>query len=153
MVVARAPMGRAPLQSLSGRIRPLLPESLQGFHSQMHFSMLKVWYGNRALHFEVSWRPKTGRVELGLHFESDPLTNARLLGAMRERSALIKRRLGVAARIEEWDRGWTRIWEPLTSDGDDVVGVIAPRLARYMTTLEPLLVAALPAGVRWDDPS
>ncbi len=117
----------------------------------MHFSMLKVWYGNRALHFEISWRPKLGQIELGLHFEADPLTNARLLGAMRERSALIERRLGVAARLEEWDRGWTRIWEQLPSDGDDVVGAVAPRLAAYITTLEPLLVAALPAGVRWDD--
>lgn len=141
---------RTPLHSLAERLRPLLPENLQRFHSRLHFSMLKVWYGNRALHFETQWRPKLGIVELGLHFESDPLTNARLLGAMRERSALIKRHLGVAARIEKWDRGWTRIWEPLTSDGDDVVGIAAPRLARYVTTLEPLLVAALPADVRWD---
>lgn len=50
-----------------------------------------------------------------------------------------------------WDKGWTRIWEPVTYEQLDAAfrADIAARVARYITTLEPILRDELPADVAW----
>jgi hypothetical protein len=89
-------------------------------------------------------------IELGLHFESDAFTNQLLLGAVRVHAKMIAKRLP-AARIESWDKGGARVWEPvpLATLDDDVSERIAKTLARYIRVLEPILEDALPADVRW----
>jgi hypothetical protein len=90
-------------------------------------------------------------VELGLHFEADALTNARLLGAFRSRSKDVKRGLGKEARIEEWDKGWTRIWEPFALEKLDTAftGRIQTRFVDYVRVLEPIVRDELPNDVAW----
>jgi hypothetical protein len=113
-----------------------------------------MWFGNRTLHYEAWIRSRLGVIEIGLHFEADPLTNARLLAAFRARERTVLRTLGPDARVEEWDKGWTRIWEPiaLARLDDEHLGLIAARLARYMTALEPILRDELPSDVAWSEP-
>lgn len=50
-----------------------------------------------------------------------------------------------------WDKGWTRIWEPVAYEGLDAAfrDELAARMARYVTTLEPILRDELPAEVPW----
>jgi hypothetical protein len=92
-------------------------------------------------------------IELGLHFEADALTNARLLAAFRARERAIRRALGPEVRVEGWDKGWARVWEPValatldTSFRDRIGG----RIAAYVTTLEPVLRAELPSDVAWTE--
>ncbi len=116
--------------------------------------MAQLWSGNKQLHYEAWIRERLGVIELGLHFEADALTNARLLAAFRARERAIRRSLGADVRIEGWDKGWARVWEPValvTLDGS-FLDRIAVRIAAYVTALEPVLRAEVPADVAWTEP-
>jgi hypothetical protein len=136
---------------LPARLRSDLPVELRDFRWNYSGIMAKASYGNRLLHYEIWVRPRLGVVELGLHFEADGLTNARLYGAFRARSKEVKRRLGADARIEEWDRGWCRVWEPiaLESVDDAFAERIRARFVEYVRALEPILREELPNDVEW----
>jgi hypothetical protein len=112
--------------------------------------MVKLWFGNKDLHYECGVYLHRKVIELGLHFESDAMTNLQLLGAFRARSKAIARRLPTA-RIEVWDKGWARVWEsiPLAPFGPTFGAEVATRFARYVRVLEPILEEELPADVRW----
>lgn len=131
-----------------------VPASLGELHRMKRWSLGQLWTGNRDLHYEVWKRARLGVVEIGLHFEADPLTNARLLGAFRAREREIRAKLGPAPILEEWDRGWARIYEahPL-GDERALADYCAERLAAYIRTLEPMLREELPADVPWELPT
>jgi hypothetical protein len=134
-----------------------LPRALAaelGDHAAPHSSatgwMVKVWFGNKDLHYECGVYFRRKVVELGLHFESDAFTNQLLLGAIRVRAKTIAKKLP-EARIESWDKGWARVWEPVPLETFDqrFSERITKTLARYVRVLEPILEDALPANVRW----
>ena len=113
-------------------------------------SMVKLWSGNKQLHYECAVYVHRKVIELGLHFEADPMTNARLLGAFRGREKAIARRLATA-RIEAWDKGWARVWEPIPLQPFDerFSAQIVTKLARYVRVLQPILEDELPADAPW----
>ncbi|OLC55717.1 MAG: hypothetical protein AUH85_08580 [Chloroflexi bacterium 13_1_40CM_4_68_4] len=122
-----------------------------GPYRTLHRSWIgKVWTGNDDLHYEVWPRPRLGVLELGLHFEADALTNARLLAAFRARQREVRAALGKAPLIEPWDKGWARVYEthPLEEDrpAAERYGL---RLAAYVAALEPILRDELPGDVPW----
>lgn len=127
---------------------------LAGSHSLAWSWIAQLWYGNKSLHYEAWLRARQGVLEIGLHFEADALTNARLLAAFRARERAVHRGLGADARIESWDKGWTRVWEPipLRRLDADFQRQVSARLIAYVRTLEPLLRDELPADVAWDEP-
>lgn len=140
------------LRSLPGLVGPLVAADLRDFRSGARWSyLMKLYYGNEQIHYEASHHPRRRTIEIGLHFEADDLTNARLLGAFRTHERAIHRAIP-EARIEEWDKGWARIWEPVTYETLDAElrDALAARLARYITTLEPILRRELPADLQWD---
>jgi len=147
---------RADFRGVFRRIPPLmraeLPADLGAFQWSATSWMAKAWYGNRALHYEIWVRHAAKVVELGLHFEADSLTNARLYGAFRSRAAEVKRGLGTAARIEQWDKGWTRVWQafPLQEVDDGYASTIQSRFVDYVRVLEPILRDELPNDVDWE---
>jgi hypothetical protein len=128
-----------------------LPAALRNFKWSAYSYQAKAWFGNPAIHYEITVRGRLRVVELGLHFEADDLTNARLLGAFRGRGKEVKRGLGKDVLIEEWDRGWTRVWEPLSLELEDgeLREQVATRIAAYMRVLEPIVREELPSDVRW----
>jgi len=140
------------LRRLPGAVQAKLPADLAGCSSGFGFSLVQLWYGNRALHYEAWLRHRQDVIEIGLHFEADPLTNMRLLAAFRARERVVRKGLGDGTCIEEWDRGWTRLWEPVSLGTLDeaLLERLASRLARYITTCEPLLREELPADVPWE---
>ena len=149
--VSRAMKPPLLLKGVPELVRPLLPRELREFRSGARWSyLMKIYYGNERIHYEASHRSRARTFEVGLHFEADDLTNARLLGAFGARQRAIHRRLPVA-RIEAWDKGWSRIWEPVTYDTlDEALRVdLARRMAAYITVLEPILRDELPADVAW----
>jgi len=141
---------RSLLRSLPDLIRPELPADLRDFQGGARFVLVQLYYGNRDLHYEAWHRGKQRTIEVGLHFEADQLTNARLLGAFRTHERRVRRALP-DARLEEWDRGWTRIWQPVPYKTLDeaLQERLAAVLARYIVTLEPILRDELPADVPW----
>jgi hypothetical protein len=142
---------RAVLRALPTLIRPLVPPDLRDFRASARWSyLMKLYYGNDQIHYEASHRARDHSIEIGLHFEADDLTNARLLGAFRTHERKLRRELA-DARFEEWDKGWARIWEPVVYERLDggLRDDLAHRLARYISVLEPILRDELPADVPW----
>jgi len=115
--------------------------------------MAQLWSGNKQLHYEAWIRDRLGVIEVGLHFEADALTNARLLAAFRARERAIHRALGADVRIETWDKGWARVWEPVALVTLDRVFLerIGDRVGAYVKTLEPLLRSEVPSDVAWTE--
>ncbi len=138
------------------RVRPLVrqrvPSELREFQWESFSFQSKLWYGNRSLHYEIWPREKLGTIEIGLNFEADPLTNARLLAAFTANAKAIRRALA-DARIEDWDRGWARVWEPLPHRRPDeaLASELAERIAAYVSALEPILRRELPSDVAWSE--
>jgi hypothetical protein len=145
--------GRECLQRVAALVPAHVPVSLREFHWESYSFQSKLWYGNKALHYEIWSREKLGTIEIGLHFEADPLTNARLLAAFTANAKTVRRALA-GARIEEWDRGWARVWEPLPHRKPDehLASDLAARIGDYVSALEPILRRELPSDVAWSEP-
>jgi hypothetical protein len=146
----------APLSFLAGigpRVREQISPDLGRSNWTAMSFMAKLWYGNKDLHYEIWVRERLRTIEVGLHFEADPLTNARLLAAFTANGKAIRRAL-VGARIEEWDRGWARVWEPVPLRRMDAgfAADLADRTAAYVNALEPILRRELPSDVTWSEP-
>ncbi|HEV2011250.1 MAG TPA: hypothetical protein VGS17_09535 [Candidatus Limnocylindria bacterium] len=141
---------RAFVRGLPRAVADQLGDAAPLHHGAPMGYMTKLWFGNKDLHYECGVYLHRKVIELGLHFEGGAMTNLQLLGAFRARSKLIARRLPTA-RIEAWDKGWARVWEPLDLGSlDERDGAkVAKLLAKYIRVLEPILEAELPADVRW----
>ncbi|MGH2499747.1 MAG: hypothetical protein ACRDF0_06635 [Candidatus Limnocylindria bacterium] len=142
---------RTYLRAVDAAVREGIPAALGEIRHQSRGSLAKWWYGNRAIHYESTLRPRQRSIEIGLHFEADELTNARLLAAFRAHAKPIARRLG-EVRIEEWDRGWARVWEPIALTEPPGVRngtAVGLRIAAYVSVLEPILRDELPGDVDW----
>ena len=133
-------------------VRELLADDLRDFHWEASF-LAKLWFGNHDLHYEITPRERARTIEIGLHFEADPLTNARLLAAFVGNAKAVRRALA-NARMERWDRGWCRVWEPVPYRAADaeLAQELASRLSGYVTALEPILRRELPSEVAWTEP-
>jgi len=133
-------------------VRELLAEDLRDFNWEASF-LAKLWFGNHALHYEITPRERAGAIEIGLHFEADPLTNARLLAAFVANASAVRRKLA-NARMEQWDRGWCRVWEalPYRAADAELANELAAKLGAYVTALEPILRRELPSDVVWSEP-
>jgi len=130
-----------------------MPADYSPIHSTAYSYMAQLWSGNKQLHYEAWIRDRLAVIEVGLHFEADALTNARLLAAFRARDRAIRRALGADVRIETWDKGWARVWEPIALATLDrvFIEIIGGRVAEYVTALEPLLRSEVPSDVAWSE--
>ena len=141
------------LRGVVERIQEEIPADFPPIHSTAYSYMAQFWSGNKQLHYEAWIRDRLAVIEVGLHFEADALTNARLLAAFRARERAIRRGLGADVRIEAWDKGWARVWEPIALATLDRAFLerIGDRVAAYVTVLEPLLRSEVPSDVAWSE--
>ena len=133
------------MQGLPAATRAHLPTRLRQFHTAQRSWLCQFYYDDPNLHYEV-WNlgEVRGKLELGLHFESrDHATNTALLQGFSQRMIEVKATLGPQWEAEQWDRGWTKVYEtvPYEPFSDETLAAIAARLARAMTVLQPI----------WDD--
>jgi len=120
----------------------LLPEPLRDHRWRVRFSLLQVYFEQPAVHYEVWVQRKTGRIEVGLHFEGEQEANYRWAAALAGRALEIQAALGAGVELEEWTRSWTRLHETLPLAGDltpELAEELAQRVAQYIETLEPIL--------------
>jgi len=109
---------------------------------RVRFSLLQVYFESASVHYEVWVQRKTGRIEIGLHFEGEPEENFRWAAALAPRAIEIQSQLGPAVELEEWTRSWTRLHETRAIDGkltEALAGELAGRLAQFVEALEPIL--------------
>jgi hypothetical protein len=127
-------------------VRPKLPTEWQEFEINGFGSLVKLYYGDPNVHFEVWVQNKTSRVEVGLHLEADQATNDQLMAYFAGRFVEVQAALGPRIELDEWTRSWGRIHEmvPFTVLDEALVERVARRLSQLITVLQPMLVEAPP---------
>ena len=115
------------------------PLSLQ---SSVRSNLAKFWFTPPAtVHYELWLHHGRNLIELGLHFEDKPELNARLYAYFSGCTLEIQEELGDSIWVEEWDKGWTRLYEvrrmyPLT---EEKVADTAARICELIQALQPHL--------------
>lgn len=123
------------------RVTELLPPELRAFTSRIRFTWLWLHYWTPKVHYEVWLTRKTGRIEIGLHFEGEREFSYRWAEVMAARMPEVMARLGPDVELEEWTPSWTRIhqtvpYDPLT---EPLADEVARRLAEMIAVLQPML--------------
>ncbi len=129
------------------RLEPLLPPELRSFQARIRFTLLQVYFDHPSIHYEVWPQKKTGRIEIGLHFEGEGEKNYRWAAVLAERMPEVQAALGPAMELEEWTPTWTRLHQTLpmgTLDEGQARRGGAGRLAALIQTMEPILEECRP---------
>jgi hypothetical protein len=121
-----------------------LPRALKNFQARTQFTLFKIFFANPRTHYEVAVRGQERLIEVGLHFEDEPSRNSELLAYFKERAFEIHAELGPRAEVEQWTNSWSRVHEvvPYQSLDENLVGIVAEKLTRMITVLEPMLQTA-----------
>lgn len=127
--------------TLVEQTRKQLPNTRKRFEPRSFFSIVKLSYRNPRLHYEVWVRGPERLIEIGLHLEADKETNDALREYFDARAFEIQAQLGPRVEIEQWTNTWSRVHEvvPYTTLNADLVGLLAKKLARMITVLQPML--------------
>jgi hypothetical protein len=138
---------RAFLKQVADELPSHLPPRLRDFSSEQWGRFYKVWYGEeKKIHFEVQFIPG-GRLEIGLHLESDPDTNERIASALERKEPAIRRALGDEAKFGSHGRGWRSVserWSGGDLRNEEAATEAAARLAEYVVAVGPLLSSRIP---------
>jgi hypothetical protein len=123
------------------RALALLPEELRDCTARVRSVWLQVHYHTPKVHYEVWLTRKTGRIEIGLHFEGSREFSYRWAELMAAHMPEIQGRLGPQVELEEWTPSWTRIHQTLPYDPltEELAEEVAQRLAATMTVLQPIV--------------
>jgi len=134
------------LMLVQERLEPLLPPALRSFQARVRFTLLQVYFDQPSLHYEVWPQKKTGRIEVGLHFEGEGETNYRWAAVLAERMPQVQAALGPAMELEEWTPAWTRLHHtlPMGPLDEAEANEAAERLAALVRTMEPILEECRP---------
>jgi hypothetical protein len=101
---------------------------LRPWHARIRHRMLQVHYGNPRVHYELWLQTRTGRVEIGLHFEDERSLNERWCALLAPLACELREALGPELDLEEWTASWMRLhltvpMEPLTAEfASDLAG-------------------------------
>ena len=129
------------LAEVSAQLPDLLPPDLREFQSRSAFTLLQLYYWYPAVHYELWLQRKTGRIEVGLHFEGEREHNLQWLAALAERMGEVQAATGRPVEIEEWTAVWTRLHYTVDYGELDqgAAAACAGELAGLITGLQPLL--------------
>jgi len=130
------------MAALPAATKAALPKGYAAFRSAHRGWLCQLYRRDPRLHYEV-WNmgEQRGKLELGLHFESqDRAVNAALLAGFERYMIEVKATLGPQWEAEAWDKGWSKVYEVLPYEpfSTDTLAAIAQRLARAITVLQPI---------------
>ena len=111
---------------------------------RQRFSYLQFFRRDPRVHYEVWPQKRTGRIEIGLHFEGSREFSYAWAEAMARRADEIMAALGPDVELEEWTPVWTRLHRSVPFDAltPDLAREAAAHVLRFMEALEPLLADA-----------
>ena len=130
------------LREVEGEMRRRYQADNQKLNTHLRSRLAQFWFGaDRTVHYEVWIHERTMQIELGLHFESTAARNRELYRRFDAELLSIQAVLGDSVWVEEWERGWSRIYEtqPLWPLDSARVITTSDRLAEMITTLQPIL--------------
>jgi hypothetical protein len=129
------------MRGLLEQVRTLLPEELSYLEVRHQHTLIKAFADEPAIHFELWLHHGSGRVELGLHFETrDAARNQRLLDYVADELPFLKHAISPAIEAEPWDKGWTRLYltRPLARLDPAEQSELALSFATFISVLEPI---------------
>jgi hypothetical protein len=124
------------------RAMALVPNRLRaGATSRVSSSWLWVHYHSPKVHYEVWLARKTGRIEIGLHFEGARDFSYRWAEIIAPFMPEIQARLGPQVELEEWTASWARVHQTVPYDplSEVLADEVARRLAETITVLQPMV--------------
>jgi len=103
--------------------------------------LVKLFYSDPTIHYEVWVRKRDRVVEVGLHFEGPTESNTRYLDELTGRYPHIIGALGPQVEAERWTGSWTRVHQVVPFDNldEDTLMVVSGCLAQMMIQLEPVI--------------
>jgi hypothetical protein len=147
-------MTRAFFDQIDDEVRGMVGPALRNFNSQRSGRLIKVWYDDPPVHFEVqrlsgTWSPLPDPcLEIGLHLEfREAASNERILSRIVSARERWGRTLGAAeagAAFGPMASAWRRLSEvvELPALDEDFAGEVAERFASYIKALYPLITRA-----------
>jgi hypothetical protein len=132
------------LATVVDRLRHELPEELADFQVKSMSSLVKIYYGNERVHYEIMTSASRSTMEIGLHFEDGPVSTAAYLAYFDRYIVELKHELGSSIELERWTESWGHIFEleSMAKLTDFQCVRTAKRLAEMITVLQPLVKAA-----------
>jgi hypothetical protein len=130
------------LTMVDERALALLPPDLRdGAAHRVRSVWLWVHYHDPKVHYEVWPARKTGRIEIGLHFEGPREFSYRWAELIASYMPEIQARLGPQVELEEWTPSWARVHQTLPYDplSEPLVEEVAKRFAETITVLQPIV--------------
>jgi hypothetical protein len=134
------------LKRVAAQIRERAEATRQTLGFTVRGRLMQCWCGsNSANHYEVWLHERHGKLEIGAHFEGPAATNRRIYAFLDAHLIEIQSALGPSVWLEEWDRGWTRLYEtvPMMPLDDAKVLDVAERVLEFVQVVQPMVVAAL----------
>jgi hypothetical protein len=133
------------LDGVAQQLRERLPAPWAEFQARRQGQLLKIWYLEPSLHYEV-W-PVAGRdlIEVGLHFEASADVNLRLLDIFDPRIFEFKAAVDGAVELEQWTASWAHLHTVMHAARleQHVQRAVVDWLATIVPLTEPMLAQAL----------
>lgn len=144
------------LHAVRDGLQAALPEPLRAFRSRVVFNTLQVHYGDPRVHYEVWIQRKTGRIEVGLHFEGERDISYGWAALLAPHAHEVRAAVGPDVELEEWTPSWARlhVLVPYQALDAALARRVTERLAALVAWAQPFLrergvgVAAVPAAAR-----
>ncbi|MCA9858392.1 MAG: hypothetical protein KC438_01650 [Thermomicrobiales bacterium] len=132
-------------------LRAELPPELREFKVRQTSYLVKLFYGNERVHFEVWVDPVRAQIEIGLDFEDGAESTAAYLSFFDQRIVEIKELTGPDLELERWTRTWGHFVEvyPIAPIDRERARTIAERMVVFMSVLQPLIEEAAVPPSDW----
>ena len=133
------------------QLRAELPRELGQFQLRNSSYLIKLFYGNERVHFEVWVDSMRSQIEIGLDFEDGADSTAAYLAFFDERIVEIKERTGPTLEMERWTKTWGHFVEVYPDQPFDreTAQQVGDRMVVIMSVLQPLIEEAdIPPGNR-----
>lgn len=126
------------------RLRKELPPELRDFQIQRYNYLVKLYYQNERVHFEVWVDTIRSQIEIGLDFEDGAESTTAYLAFFDRHIVEIKDRTGPTLELERWTRTWGHLVEvyPIVPFTPEQAQMVADRMLVIMSTLQPLVAEA-----------
>jgi hypothetical protein len=114
------------------------------FHCFARSRLAKFWFGpDDSVHYELWLHERTSQLEIGLHLESSPAINRAIFKRLDNCLIEIQSELGPSFWLEEWDKGWARLYEtqPLWPLDESRVSEVSNRICQAIRTIQPIYEA------------